>query len=972
MHMLDLRRALTDDIEAAKSSGEKSSREDVTVVDERQLIRIEAVHRGFLYQHIYGAICLLLAGPNGVERIVVERDEDVEIVLPCRRVYVQIKTRLGCLNYGDVEGAIQRFEKIRSEHGNGTRKGNANFVIASNAAPSGPLLKNISARDWPKDVQLHWPDGPIPTEPFLPVPSRSIGEAISACSKLASELPFGLLKPETLIWKLASIVMFASAGTPPRQDHSFSREELPTLFEQLVVQMQELPAPPSIYRAQVDEPPLLGDQRVRIVSGLSGAGKTAWVAVAAMHALLPVTYIDVVDTPGPALASAIAREVAGRMFGRSGGKLGEVLLPGASGLDILGALSVKLGEEGMHAYVVIDNIHRVSASEIEVIVSRAPHLRFLLLGQLGPEVTVLEAKLAVPAETLHGWDEDTIAAAVHDAGCQADFSDCERLSRLTGGLPFYVLNAATITAREYGGLIRAFCVDVEAQTHVVETAQEIILRRAFEGLPSDTRETIAILSLADIGLSRDDAIKLLQGACDLDARTSAARLRALPATGAVELFSNSALKIHDAVRMLGLADLAGRGCAVESKAKDALLAVITVSIREDWSIAKLGLLIRLFGQLGHAKVLVDFATNELFHEMGIWPEIQPFLVDITANADMDPETRLWALDGLVFNDLREGAFGPARSRIDEMQVLVEIGLGEDEWLAWGMKRMLLMSMLGDAKGVDEMLATIEPRIPAKGEHMRVFRYNSALAHFKFGRNISAVVAASELIEEYYAELGITPSDVMGRNPPQLRPLLPTDRDITDTLKHLADTLDLLAQAGGRRGQHSVMARIHAMKFYDLAHAFDSLVRVGLDLVDEFVWVNDFIGARQILERNLFPIMQSAGLASRVLETRALYAVVLAYCGDHKAAAEEVARLLPFEEAMVPGHREAFQDQKRIIETIRLFGGPRQREVHIPAPLQAFFDQRRGTSMAVEPRSKVGRNERCPCGSGKKYKQCHGR
>lgn len=959
--------------EAGKSSGAQISSVHVTVVDRRQLIRIEALHRGLLYQHIYGAMCLLLAGRNGVERVVVEGNEDVEIVLPCRQIYVQIKTRVASLSFGDVESALQRFEAIRSEHGKGARQGGANFVIASNAAPSGPLLAKISADDWPKDVQLHWPDGPVPTDPFLPVPPRSVGEAISACSALASNLPFALLKPETLTWKLASLVMVASAGTPPRQDHSFSREELPALFEQLVVQMQELPAPPTIYRAQVDEPPLLGDQRVRIVSGLSGAGKTAWVAEAALHAPLPVTYIDVVDTPGPALASAVTREVAGRMFGRSSGKLGEILLPGASGLDMLGALSVKLGEEGVHAHVVIDNAHRVPASEIEVIVARAPHLRFLLLGQPGAEIAALEARLAVTAEALHGWDEDTIAAAVHDAGCQADFGDCERLSRLTGGLPFYVLNAVSVTAREYGGSIRAFCVDVEAQTHVVETAQEIILRRAFEGLPADARETIAILSLADVALSRDEAVKLLQVACDLDARASAARLRALPATGALELFGNSALKIHDAVRMLGLADLAGRGDAVEDKAKAALREVIIVSIREDWSIAKLGLLIRLFGQLGDAKLLVQFATDELFHEMGVWPEIEPFLVDIAANTEADPETRLWALDGLVFNDLRAGAFDPARGRIGEMQALIEEnGLGEDEWLAWGMKRMLVMSMLGDAKGVDEMLAMVEQRVPAKTEHLRVFRYNRALALFKLGDNTTAVATASELIEEYYGELGITPGDVMGRNAPELRPLLPTDWDITDTLKHLADTLDLLAQAAGRMSPRSALARIHAMKFYELAHAFESLVRVGLDLVDEFVWMQDFIGARQILERNLFPIMQGVGLASRVLETRALYAVVLAYCGDHEAAAEEVARLRPFEEAMAAGHREAFQDQKRLIESVRLFGGPRQREVHIPAPLQALFDQRRGSSRAIELRRKVGRNERCPCGSGKKYKQCHGR
>lgn len=964
---------MAEDSEAAKSSGEQNFVEDVAVVDERQLVRIEAVHRGFLYQHIYGAICLLLAGANGVERVIVERDEDVEIVLPHRRVYIQIKTRVGSLSFGDIEGALQRFDEIRREHGKGARDGYASFLIASNAAPSGPLLKKIAADNWPKDVQLHWPDGPLPTDPFLPVPPKSIGDAISTCSTLAGKLPFALLKPETLTWKLASIVMFASAGTPPRQDHSFSREELTTLFEQLVVQMQELPAPPPVYRAQIDEPPLLGDQRIRIVSGLSGAGKTAWVAEAALHAPLPVTYIDVVDTPGPALASAVTREVAGRMFGRSSGKLGEILLPGASGLDTLGALSVKLGEEGVYAHVVIDNAHRVPPTDIEAIVVRAPHLRFLLLGQPGPEVVAMEARLAVTAETLHGWDEDTIAAALHDVGCQADFGDCERLSRLTGGLPFYVLNAATVAAREYGGSIRAFCTDVEAQTHVVETAQEIILTRAFEGLSAEARETFAILSLADVALSRDEAMKLLQGACDIDIRAAAARLRALRATGALELFGHSALKVHDAVRMLGLAHLAERGGAAESKAKAALREVIIVSIRKDWSIAKLGLLIRLFGQLGNAKVLVEFATDELFHEMGVWPEIEPYLSEIASNAKADPETRLWALDGLVFNDLRTGTFEPAHARIDEMQALVDANaLGEVEWLAWGMKRMLLMSMLGDAKGVDEMLAKVEQRIPQKAAHMRVFRYNRALAHFKLGSKATAVAETSKLIDEYYGELGITPRDMLGRNAPELRPLLPKDRDVTDTLKHLADTLDLFAQATGRMSPHSAMARIHAMKFYELAHAFDSLLRVGLDLVDEFVWMNDFIGARQILERSVFPIMQSVGLASRVLETRALYAVVLAYCGDHQAAADEVARLRPFEEAMAPGHREAFQKQKRLIEDLRRFGGPRQREVNIPAPLQTLLDQRRGAPRVVEPRRTVGRNERCPCGSGKKYKHCHGR
>src|SRR5450759_1074148 len=35
-----------------------------TVLDSRQLERIQSVHRGFLYQHLYAAACLLRAGSS--------------------------------------------------------------------------------------------------------------------------------------------------------------------------------------------------------------------------------------------------------------------------------------------------------------------------------------------------------------------------------------------------------------------------------------------------------------------------------------------------------------------------------------------------------------------------------------------------------------------------------------------------------------------------------------------------------------------------------------------------------------------------------------------------------------------------------------------------------------------------------------------------------------------------------------------
>src|SRR5882762_1599848 len=63
-------------------------------LDPRQIARIESVHRGFLYQHLYAAGCLLLAGQHGVCSVTVEFDEDVELELDSGdRVYIQIKTR---------------------------------------------------------------------------------------------------------------------------------------------------------------------------------------------------------------------------------------------------------------------------------------------------------------------------------------------------------------------------------------------------------------------------------------------------------------------------------------------------------------------------------------------------------------------------------------------------------------------------------------------------------------------------------------------------------------------------------------------------------------------------------------------------------------------------------------------------------------------------------------------------------------
>jgi hypothetical protein len=149
-----------------------------------------------------------------------------------------------------------------------------------------------------------------------------------------------------------------------------------------------------------------------------------------------------------------------------------------------------------------------------------------------------------------------------------------------------------------------------------------------------------------------------------------------------------------------------------------------------------------------------------------------------------------------------------------------------------------------------------------------------------------------------------------------------------------------------------LCRVHAMKFYSMVNALDSYVRVGQDLVDEFVGRHDYIGARDVLERNVLPTVTEQKMVSRIVPVRSQYAVVLAYCGDHEAAAAEVAALAPYEAGLSPEGQHELIEQRRLIGRLRRLAPPPQ------------------WKPPVLPR-KIGRNEPCYCGSGKKYKRCHG-
>ncbi len=895
-------------------------------LDARQLARIEAVHRGFLYQHLYAAACLFRAANSGVTHVVVENDEDVELVFPERRVYAQIKTRGSRLIFSDIESALTRFDQIRAEHVEGRRSGACQFVIVSNTAPGPNLAERAAGAAWPTDITLLHP-GSASAAASLPEPWETVSDGIEACRAAAETLPFSILAPETLVWKLAGRIFAAAAGIDPNPSHTFAVEDLPSLFEQLVVQLQDFPAPPLRYRPQDKEPALVSPQRVRLVVGFSGAGKTSWVSQTALHTTDRLAYYDVSDISGSALASAVARELAARMFGSRGGTLGEILLPGASGTEILVAIGRHLADDGLTATVVLDNAHRVAAGDIAPLIGASPQLRFVLLAQPNASIARLEATLGISAEPLLGWSNETAAAEGSSLGCRGDYADYERLLKLTAGLPLYVQNALKIAAESYDGNISRLCTALEERTHIVETAQELILTDVFDTYNDNERRAVAALSLSDVPLSQAEASSVLKRVFGLEPTDAAAAFRRLRSSGSIQIFGVDRFKIHDAIRPLGRAFLKDCGVAALKTTQEAIRDLVKLTLPKEHDRQRVFLLLRMFVALGNVKPLVEMATDELFHELGYMEEISAFLSQAAASDDIPAEDRFWALDGLVFAHFKDGDGTDIRSKLDRMDELVwENDLGLSERLAVGMKRMIFAARDGDVVTVKKTMTELSRVLPQTPQHLRVAKYNYAHALFELGMIDECVSGTLDLIAEYYDLLGLRLADAMGNNPDKIFPLLKGDNGHTENLKHLADSLDLQSKAVRASGNNPGLAPIHAMKFYSMAQSLDSFVRVGQELVDDFIARNDYIGARDVIERNLMPTIMGLKLAGRVIPVRSQYAVVLAYCGAFDEADAEMARLAPYEGGLEDRGQSELQNQRALIAHLRANPPPPQWEM----------------------------------------------
>lgn len=928
----------------------------LAVLDSAQLNRIEAVHRGFLYQHLYAVGCLLLAPKLAIDIVQVELDEDIELVAEGRHVYVQVKTRSNAIIPSDIDGALGRFELIRKEHNEKKRKGEALFVIVVNQAPGPKLQKAIDEHQLPPDVFFLFPHSPAETFLGLPPAWLTLVDAATWCVSEAEKLHFSMLSPESLVWKLAGLVQLAATGSVLNREHLFHTNDLPALFEQLIVQLQDFPTPPILYRPQKMEPSLTSEDHVRIICGLSGAGKTAWAAQAAIHCTDLCAYYDVGDLPGPALASTLVRELAAKYASKDRDGLHKILLPGSSGYEALRTFDSFLKQQNVTLLLVLDNAHRIPVENLRDVLNAATNIRFVLLCQPHDNIRELEAVLDLQRETLLGWDIDTVAAAVNELGGFGTALGYEQLRTYTGGLPLYIQSASKIAVSSYRGDIDALCAELQQQENSVETAQEVILARVYRELEKLVQDSLALFSLADVGLSHEEVSELLVKSLDVSKSAAATLIKKMRATGNIEIFGNQTMKVHDAIRALGLQHLELMNPQVTNNALLALRELLIASLHETRDTSRFSLLTQVFIRLNDTMALISISGEELFHEMGITVDIMASLEKALKSEVLDPIHKFWALDGIIFSEFRRGYFDKAYQRFEAMEVLLAKNeFGHSEKIAYAMKKILFSADVGNASEVEQLVNDFRPKLQDT-DHERIFDYNYAIALWKLKKHKEAEVLCNKLIKDYYRTIGISPDDVMGKNADVLWEVINKPKNVQEHLKHLADALELYAKILDAQGKIAPFVRIHSMKFYNMVRAADSMVRVGQDLADEFVARDDYEGAREVMEQHVLPVVHREGLVNRLVQVRSQYAVILALCGQHDEAGVEMRRLSPYVEGLTGDQRIEVENQSRYITQLK-----HQARVASQKPKLALSHYS----------EKIGRNEQCPCGSGLKFKRCHG-
>lgn len=883
------------------------------VINSEQLNRIESVHRGFFYQHLYAVGCLLVAPAHDLVSLYTERDEDIELQFKERYLYIQVKTRKNQLQKADINDTLIRFSKIRELHSSNQRPSIPECIIVCNVPPGKVLLDDINSVNWAADVKVLWPDCEMQEMPEIPPAWSNPIQALEWCTKNANLIPSTFLTGETLTFKLAAKVQLACTGLHPYENHEFTVKDLPDLFEQIFFQLQDFPEGPTPYRSVQLEPPFESDQRVRLIIGHPGSGKTSWASQLALHNGRFLYYFSIGDTPGSALASALVREIAGKLAKQDKAVLGTILLPGSTGLDSLHYLSQYYEEKDTRLSVILDDVHKLPFEDIIAVVSAAPNINFILLARPWEGIAVVEAAFSIKSEHLLGWTYEEIAHEFACHGCPIDPQLSERITRLTGALPLFVQNAAKLSQMLYSCKANDFCDDLESLTHSTTTIQEIILQKIFEILSEEEQITAAIISISDVPLTKDEVQRLVSDSCGFDKSKLFQFVRRLIELGILHTLQGGSILVHDAFRVLTQSKLDQLEQKLLSKAYLALRQIVEPSVGKI-NTARVPLFLRLLPRTGEVQTLIDLSSFEAFYEMGYADLMKQVLEKVSNDENLMPKDRFWATDSLAFWDLQINEIDIAERRLRKMETLFDLfDHGLKETVNLYSKWMILYGKRGRIVQARRAFNNIPPRSFLSNDLNRVIHYNLATTLYFLRQYTESADIVQKLIIEYYDVLGLEFDDVVFKNPPEIMEKLKGGDDDVDNLKHLADCLNLSAMLCVAQGLPYNLARWHALKFYDMANAITSLIKTGQDIVDDFLGIlHDPVSARDFIETTLLPLISKYKLLSYLAPVKGQYAVVLAQCGETELAIREIESVKAFKDALHPEIQADLTNQEEIV------------------------------------------------------------
>ena len=684
--------------------------------------------------------------------------------------------------YSDIEGSVEQFISIRAEHQAGRRSGTPHLWLISNAPLAESLATRLSNQAWPDSVFVRTPSYTNAGGIEIPLPGATIEEQFRSCVALASQIEFSTLSPETLVWKLAAWVQLVASGGIP--DHEITPAGLQPLLEQFIIQLQQFPSPPSDYRPQENEPPFVSPESIRLITGHSGSGKTAWAGEFGVHRGSGSMYFDCSALPSSAISSSLVRELAARFFPGPDERKA-ILLPGAQGLQGLRLIDTYLSKQGMSPCLVLDNVHRMEANDATQIIEALRSFQIVLLSQPGPQLTLLEGRFHLTPHSLHGWSIAAIAEEAQEAGCFADPATCEELRSLTAGLPLFVRDVCKLAAVSFKGDVGAANESLKVRLHERTTYQDLVVRDVLARLGKDAASTAALLSLSSITLPRQLALEIVSSAQTASTAKIASYFRELVDWHILQNSADSRVELHDAFRPTLSSMLGELSQDVVRRAREALLRALLRDLKAG-GIEQYLLLARLFLDTNRVDELVDMATSsaELVREHGAEDAMRELVERAADSPNLTPENHFWALDTLAFWDLADDELESAQRHVDAMTAMLQNGaLSPRALAAYVVKLLLVAARRRDRSALRKVMQRCK-KMGLDDEPWRIARYNYAVGLHLCGEHNRAAEITSKLGLEYFDVIGIEPKDVLFANLPELAAKIGDLAEKGDDLKQI--------------------------------------------------------------------------------------------------------------------------------------------------------------------------------------------